>query len=216
MRLTRIIGILNLLHSGRRLSAVQLADMFQCTKRTIFRDIALLKAANIQLHFNWENHTYAATPTDRRIATIFSLSEYRSLMHAIASSPLRKVDSIECHLETAIAKLLIGTKDCDRAEISSILNSPRAKLRREVASACDKLNAIIESVITKRPIRITYTSGSSGRAISKVAIPRKMCVAEFGSKIQVGITINGRATKLKLEDIVSVQPAAEPHSLQFA
>ena len=61
-RISRVVRILTALQSGRRLTADDLAKMFDTSRRTIFRDLKELQAIGVPYQFDQKAKNYKIDP----------------------------------------------------------------------------------------------------------------------------------------------------------
>jgi predicted DNA-binding transcriptional regulator YafY len=105
-RFHRVFTILSLIQSGQRLTAGQLATDLGVSRRTVFRDVNLLRDSGIPVYFDEDadtyriSHTHQLPPLDR-----FSEREISLLLLATATSVLHFQPEISQLLRHSIGKL---------------------------------------------------------------------------------------------------------------
>ena len=104
-RISRAIELAMLLQSRRSLTTSYLAQTLGCSRRTVYRDIQLLREAGFAIWYDETRSTYvisgrASTPPE------LTHSEWKAVLLAAGLSPIAKLDFYGRDLTSALAKLM--------------------------------------------------------------------------------------------------------------
>lgn len=106
-RHARVLRILRQLQTGTGLNATEMADQLDVCRRTIFRDLELLREAGIAFRFDSAARCYRLAPRDGLlVAPELDVDELAILIAAIRLSMLQGVPDYRVVLRQAVNKLL--------------------------------------------------------------------------------------------------------------
>lgn len=166
MQIHRMLEIVTLLMGGRALTAGALADRFEVSARTIYRDVEALSAAGIPVYMTkGRGGGIRLTPgfalgkalltEDERANVLASLKALGSVAPGEADGTLKKLGA------------LFGAAAADWIEVDfTAWGDPPG-----VAEAFSKLKA---AILGRRVIRFDYSSGK-GETASRTVEPLKLC-----------------------------------------
>lgn len=119
-QVARTIQVFKLLISQERVTAAQLADQLNCSKRTVFRDIAMLRDAGIAVQADSAGHVIELD----RPANAAELSdrELVSIIVAAQSSSLNRIEPIRKLIEAATSRILAAACPQVRSRVTTLLN----------------------------------------------------------------------------------------------
>ncbi len=185
-RYRRIIRFLSYLQSGSRYNAVQLAREFQVSRRTVFRDIALLRDIGIPISYDDVRDGYYV-PAGQRLPQVSGLNEDELIMLVLAAhlSLSQLVPETACTVREATAKLLGTCSERTRLEVSNLLNVCTADFLCDdpgtaaPASSGDHfvLQSILNAIRQNRQIRISLAGPSLGLAVQTKIAPYRVVVS---------------------------------------
>ncbi|WP_163505700.1 helix-turn-helix transcriptional regulator [Fodinicola acaciae] len=166
MRSDRLLAILMLLQSRGRLSAGELAERLEVSRRTIYRDIEALSAAGVPVYAErGRNGGCALVPGYRTDMTGLSTDEARALF-VFAGRGDASTPGLEPALRSALRKLMAALPagqqpDVDHAMRRVVVDSRRWGGRDQEDHPA--LPVIEDAVWRDRRVRIRYRHGRDGR-----------------------------------------------------
>ena len=106
-RLPRILRLLRFVASGHRACSAQLAELLGVSRRTILRDIDMLRRADVPVFYDQDSEAYCLH-TDPLASTVRHVAsdEIMMLVAAAHVSPLNHSENTQDLVDEAIAKLL--------------------------------------------------------------------------------------------------------------
>ena len=170
--LTRVLRLLLLLDSGSRFNTAQMADQLGVTRRTIFRDIQLLRQCGVPVVFDERRGSYSLQATVVSARPHFSTDEALILAMAASVTVLRVEGVLRGTLEDTIAKFLQCLPVSVREEVASVLRScvwDTADTPPPLVLT-EPLRTVLESMRLRQHVRVDLaTSGGPGLQGTKIA-----------------------------------------------
>lgn len=171
-RFDRIIAILIQLQSRRIIKAQDLAERFDVSLRTIYRDIRTLEASGVPIYSEagvgyslMEGYRLPPVMFTREEASSFIAAE--KLMQKFSDTEMRK------HYESAAFKLKAVLRTADKDWVSNIESSvmmqPASTLFNE--NAPNALALLFKSIAEKKQIRVCYRAFEAEEATHRVLEP---------------------------------------------
>lgn len=171
-RFDRIIAILIQLQSRRIIKAQDLAERFEVSLRTIYRDIRTLEASGVPIYSEagvgyslMEGYRLPPVMFTREEATSFIAAE--KLMQKFSDKEMGK------HYESAAFKLKAVLRSADKDWVSNIESSvmmqPTSALFNE--NAPNALALLFRSIAEKKQTRITYRAFEAEEATQRILEP---------------------------------------------
>ncbi|MFA8449680.1 MAG: helix-turn-helix transcriptional regulator [Bacteroidales bacterium] len=167
-RLDRITSILILLQSKRLITATEIAERFEVTKRTIYRDIQTLRLAGVPIGEE-EGKGYFLVEGYRLPPIMFTIEEARALTTTSKILNYHTEDSIKQNYESALLKIkaVLSLKDKDKLEF---LNS-RIGFQEPWAPISLHLDTIQNSITESEKLKIKYQSRGEDRITERIIQP---------------------------------------------
>ena len=157
-RLPRILRLLRLVAAGHRTDAAQLAELLGVSRRTVFRDIDVLRRAEVPIFFNEGEGRYGlhADPLATTIRHI-PPEEMAMLLVAAHVSPLNRSTGIHDSVEHTIAKLVAGSRALTHVAARNLLACCELSRPAEKAkvSDVDAKTTLLEAVKRGREVRVS-------------------------------------------------------------
>lgn len=171
-RFDRIIAILIQLQSRRVIKAQDLAERFEVSLRTIYRDIRSLEASGVPIYSEagigyslMEGYRLPPVMFTREEATSFIAAE--KLMQKFSDAEMKR------HYESAAFKLKAVLRTADKDWLSNIESSvmmqPTATLFNE--GAPNALAVLFKSIAEKKQTRLTYQAFEADEATPRIIEP---------------------------------------------
>jgi predicted DNA-binding transcriptional regulator YafY len=215
-RLERILRLLSYLQSGISFDAQELAADFGVHRRTIFRDLNVLRNAGISVHFSEDTEGYTVLPPRSSVRPPRLDDEELAILFAsVQLSPLEAITGLGNSAHESMAKMLSSLPDTTRIEMSRLLSSFSTDFAESAlnASKVDTLRVIFESVRKRRQIRIEVEDAETQSLIqTKVATYR---ISYTSGRWQiVGRSSFDRATcTFDVDKITRIELIDEPYTV---
>ncbi|MBN2174706.1 MAG: HTH domain-containing protein [Bacteroidales bacterium] len=154
-RLDRLTSILIQLQSKRLITAREIAERFEVTNRTIYRDIHTLRLAGVPIGEE-EGKGYFLVEGYRLPPVLFTMEEARALITTSKILSYHTEDSLRQNYESALFKIkaVLSLSDKDKLEF---LNS-RIGSQKPWAPASLYLDSIQHSITDSEKLKIVYQS----------------------------------------------------------
>jgi predicted DNA-binding transcriptional regulator YafY len=167
-RLDRLTSILIQLQSKRLITAREIADRFEVTIRTIYRDIQTLRLAGVPIGEE-EGKGYFLVEGYRLPPVMFTMEEARALVTTSKILNYHTEDSLKQNYESALFKIkaVLSLNDKDKLEF---LNS-RIGFQKPWAPASLYLDIIQHSITESEKLRIRYQSGKEEQITERIIRP---------------------------------------------
>ncbi len=167
-RLDRITSILIQLQSKRLITAREIAERFEVTKRTIYRDIQTLRHAGVPIGED-EGKGYFLVEGYRLPPVMFTMEEARALVTTSKILNYHTEDSLKQNYESALFKIkaVLSLTDKDKLEF---LNS-RIGFQKPWAPASSYLDSIQHSITESKKLRIKYQSRNEEQLTERTIHP---------------------------------------------
>lgn len=157
-RHARILQILAHLQTGGGLNGRDLARKMNVSRRTIYRDLNMIRDAGIHVFFDEPANCYRLTPQhDLAVAPTFTPDELTILIAAVHFSVLKGMPHFSAQLRQATSKLLSESPLAVRHSISRLVHActMRAPLACESAAGTECLQQVFQSVRQRRVLQVT-------------------------------------------------------------
>lgn len=192
-RIHRVIQVLLHIESGPRFNARTLADMFGVKRRTIYRDVAILRNVGFVITFDETVDAYVLT-TPKSPAYNFELSAADLEMLAVAAKLAAPALSRQQfhRVESALARLMGSFPVETRIELNQLFNSLHADSDPAAAPNNDPVwQLIVHAIRNRLQVRITLRGA---KPIQTKLDPYQLIASGSGWKV-VGRSSLHRATK---------------------
>lgn len=167
-RLDRLTSILIQLQSKRLTTAREIAQRFEVTNRTIYRDIRTLRLAGVPIGEE-EGKGYFLVEGYRLPPVMFTMEEARALVTTSKILNYHTEDSLKHNYESALLKIkaVLPLKDKDKLEF---LNS-RIGYQKPWAPTSLYLNNIQHSITESEKLKIKYQSKNEEQITERTIHP---------------------------------------------
>lgn len=172
-RLLRLLRLLELLQSGPLYSAADLAEETGVTRRTIFRDLQLLKKAGLQLRYDEERQGYALPPRTFLPPADLTVDETLSLLNLAMQLGGEPGIPFQDSAQAAAQKLLMNLPGPIRREVGELPATivVRQDAHNPLRIAHDDFRFVLGAYRQRRKIQLRYDSLFEGREIETVVKP---------------------------------------------
>lgn len=167
-RLDRLTSILIQLQSKRLITASEIAERFEVTKRTIYRDIKTLRLAGVPIGEE-EGKGYFLVEGYRLPPVMFTMEEARALITTSKILNYHTEDSLKQNYESALLKIkaVLSLNDKDKLEF---LNS-RIGFQKPWAPTSLYLDRIQNSITESEKLKIKYQSREQEEITERIIQP---------------------------------------------
>ncbi|TKD65008.1 YafY family protein [Flavobacterium sp. ASW18X] len=171
-RFDRIVAILIQLQSKRIVKAQELAERFQVTLRTIYRDIRSLEEAGVPI-LSEAGVGYSIMDGYRLPPIMFTKEEAASFVAAQKLMQQLTDKSLGAHYESALFKLKSVLRGKDKDWVEALENQISYAPSHELfnAKVPDALEIILEGIATQHQVHLSYTSLKIEDAINRIIEP---------------------------------------------
>lgn len=176
-RLRRLIRVIDVLQSGQILNSQQLAERCRVSRRTIFRDLALLQDSGLSIHYDEQRQGY-----------------FMPWRLSIGPAPLTLPEALALQLVCQAARdassgipfqeLAVEAAEKIRATLPPKIQQTLASLGDSLEIRLDPHNPLVQSeehyrltlraVLERRQVRIEYDSASEQKRISTAISPYRL------------------------------------------
>jgi predicted DNA-binding transcriptional regulator YafY len=209
VRTQRALGILRLLQAGQIWSAAELAAQFNCSTRTIFRDLQLLRECGIPIDsprgergfrlshdFFWQ----PVRPTlDEMIALVVGAR--------MASEAMPK--EMAKHLDSALAKIVGSERPNVRRRLSELnmrIDAPHLTPQAALPEV-GYLQALLEQIVAQTHVQLRLSPAGAGQAGEDLeVIPLRLHFAEGQWQLIVTAWQGGSQRSIPLSRIERIEP----------
>ena len=167
-RLDRLTSILIQLQSKRLIIAREMAERFEVTNRTIYRDIHTLRLAGVPIGEE-EGKGYFLVDGYRLPPVMFTTQEARALLTTSKILNYHTEDSLKQNYESALLKIkaVLSIRDKDKLEF---LNS-RIGFQKPWAPTSVHLDCIQNAITENEKIKIQYQSRNENQITERIINP---------------------------------------------
>lgn len=156
-RVDRLFGIVTLLQSRKFVTGEQIADRFEISVRTVYRDIKAIGEAGIPVSFN-PNKGYFIVPGYFTPPVSFSLEEANALLLSQALMSGFGDQTLQLHFDSALTKIKSVLKHADKEKVGLLDNSLKMQLPQRLAPEFDYLSKIQIAITEQKQVKIGYES----------------------------------------------------------
>lgn len=169
-RLSRLTAILIQLQSKRLMTATELAEKYEVSVRTIYRDIRALEEAGVPI-LTEEGKGYTLSEGYRLPPVMFTEAEANALITAAKFISRNKDSSLVQHYNEAITKIkaILRYHDKDKAELLASRIAFFQNVKQETTS---QYLSIVQRAITHfQPLQIEYEAISTQLSTQRIIEP---------------------------------------------
>ncbi len=161
-RFERILAIYIQLQSKSVITAQDLADRFQVSIRTIYRDIKSLEKAGVPI-FSEAGYGYSLVEGYKLPPTLFTKEE--ALSFAVAEKLMHQYldQSLSIHFSNALSKMKAVLRNADKANVQTVEEQLLVKNNKKMFNqgVPAALAILFESIATKKQVQIDYKKPDS-------------------------------------------------------
>ena len=169
-RHARALRILTCLQSGAGYNAADLSQQFNVSRRTIFRDISMIREAGVPVYFDEKSETYQLAARAQQITPPqFSEEDLRCLVLSSQLSLLQSFPDYANRIRETVSKLLAVHPSHCRQAASRLLRACVVRVPRVSAVSMDIVKAIFQAIGRQQQIRILVENPAEDAQPGQVA-----------------------------------------------
>ena len=215
-RYRRMFRLLTYIQSNVRYNVQQLASKFQVSKRTIFRDLNLLREIGIPIEFDDVTDRYSVSPwCNFKSATGLHAQELAALVLSARLSSLRRVTGFSETLDDAVAKLMGAASEQTRTGATHLLDAVSIEQVDTTVPqrAVDMLPTIFAAIQQKKQVRLTLSVRSSEEFSTTKLAPYCLVATAKGWQLMGRSSIHRRICMFALSRIEGIQITDDPYTV---
>lgn len=204
-RIHRIIQILLHIDSGPRYNAKLLAEIFGVGRRTIYRDIGVLKSVGFAIVFDESAEAYKLISSKRPAYRTDLNNDDLEILSVAVKIALPAFDPSNAQrAESALARLLSGFDVAVRMQVNQLLRS----LHYECTTTpppnnLDVWSAFVQAIRNRVQVRIVYNSGT--QSIQTKVSPYQLIAAKEGWRVEGRSSLHRTSESFWLTGIVEAE-----------
>jgi predicted DNA-binding transcriptional regulator YafY len=175
-RIRRLVRLIDLLASGRAHSAADLARLCAVSRRTLFRDLGVLRDAGLPIEFDESRRGFLLERSTFLRPTDFTVSEALSLIVLCDSAGSSDGIPFQAPARSAALKLLSALPPLIREHVGEV--AERVAIRvgpvNPLSSAGDIFAKLANALRERRQVRIRYDSLFDKREIRTLLSPYRL------------------------------------------
>jgi len=156
--ITRTLEIISCIQQGAGLNAVELADRFQVSKRTIYRDLSVIRNSGLPVRFDNLADGYRILPTSGSftIRRQITLEQIREFVLGLYCCPWLQIDGTRTIIEKTLELLIDKLDETQRVSIRRLQRACRFFSNQETACSLqrDILQAVADSIMQRHRIEL--------------------------------------------------------------
>ncbi len=167
-RLQRVLRLVNLLQSGKAYNTARLAKACGVSRRTIFRDLELLRESGFEVLYDPEQGCYRLPDAQLLPPTNFSLQEVLALLALCYELGDQHGLPLMHAAQTAALKLESALPERLRREVANMAQAVHIRLdaTNPLPQQQDVFQQLLTALSKRRAVRIQYDSVADHRVIS--------------------------------------------------
>jgi predicted DNA-binding transcriptional regulator YafY len=204
-RLERILKLVALLQSGAPFNALQLAQETNVHRRTVFRDVALLRSAGIPIRFDNDTSCYSIVGDVQFQADRLRPTELNQCLQMACLGNFLLHGNVEVIGKT-VHKLAAGLPQTERAGVEQLLQHCSLPTQFEVNSAGDDQKVLVlvaRAIRQQHQLLLMVNDGARENRPLRMSNP-KLIFASRGFTLVGQSFPEGRTVELKLSAIREV------------
>ena len=175
-RQARVLRILSHLQSGDGLNANQLARQMDVCRRTIFRDLSLMREAGVDVYFDDDMDCYRLSACNDLVVTpTFELTELTTLVAAVHFSVLQGLPTYSDMLRRSTAKLLSRSPHDVRHSVSRLVNSCSVRTPPDYpVRAVHAVHHVLQAIRQRRTLQLKLGGSHRCKSLDTRLSPYEM------------------------------------------
>jgi proteasome accessory factor B len=214
-RLTRLLKMIGLLQAGKGHNVNSLSAQCGISRRTVFRDLEVLRAADVPLSHDDEFQVYHLADTYSLPPTKFSAEEALAVLllcHELGD--VRKMPFL-APAQTAARKLESSLPAALRKQLRGMADAVRIRLH-QVSPIADKTpiyQALLEAIPQRRCVRIDYDDFQVRKVIQTRLSPYRLLFSDHSWYVIGRSTLHRAVRTFNMTRFLSLQPTTDTYEI---
>lgn len=211
-RIDRLFGILTLLQSRRYVTAEKIADTFNISIRTVYRDIKALGEQGVPVSFEQPKgyfivQGYFLPPVSFTSDEANAMLLIENLVHGFSDQ------SIKGHYSTALTKIKSVLGAAQKEKLETLSKATRLQLPSRIVPGYGHLSVLQNSVLSKLIVQMDYTNTKSENS-SRYVEPIGLIFYAFAWHVIGWCHLRNEYRDFKVSRIRSLSLTAQPFTKQ--
>ncbi|HUW84834.1 MAG TPA: transcriptional regulator [Phycisphaerae bacterium] len=207
-RVHRLLQLILLMRSGRKLGADALAQQLNVSRRTLFRDLDMLAKAGVPYRFDSRRGTYAISDTFFLPPLNLELPEALALLLVLRRFVTRQTVPIEADVARAAAKIEAALPSAMVEHCGSVLDAVEVRWPAlSEAGSLDKVFVTLQqAIVEKRKVQLGYDSSFEGAEIETMLHPYRLAFVGRAWYVMGYSELHEAVRTFKLDRVLLAQP----------
>lgn len=211
-RVDRLFGIVTLLQSRKFVTGEQIAEKFDISVRTVYRDVKAIGEAGIPVSFN-PNKGYFIVPGYFTPPVSFTLEEANSLLLSQALMSGFGDKEVHRHFSSALTKVRSVLRQVEKEKVDLLDSSLRLQLPERLYPEFTYLSDIQLAITNQQQIRLTYENLKT-ESSSRLVEPIGLVFYAFAWHLIAYCHLRKEYRDFKLQRIQSLQLTEQPFEVK--
>ncbi len=208
-RVHRLLQLILLMRSGRKLGADALARQLNVSRRTVFRDLDMLAKAGVPYRFDSRRGTYMISDAFFLPPLNLELPEALGLLLVLRRFVTRQTVPIEGDVTRAAAKIEAALPSPMVEHCGSVLDA--VEIRWPALSEAGSLDKVFvslqEAIVEKRKVRLRYDSSFEQAEIETMLHPYRLAFVGRAWYVMGYSELHKAVRTFKLDRVLLAQPS---------
>lgn len=214
-RVHRLLQLILLMRSGRKLGADALARQLNVSRRTVFRDLDMLSKAGVPYRFDARRGAYAISDTFFLPPLNLELPEALALLMVLRKFVTRQTVPVQADATRAAAKIEAALPSAMVEHCGSVLDA--VEIRWPALSEAGSLDKVFvtlqQAIAAKRKVQLRYDSSFERAEIETMLHPYRLAFVGRAWYVMGYSELHQAVRTFKLDRVVLARPADEHYRL---
>ncbi|ADG68882.1 Helix-turn-helix type 11 domain protein [Planctopirus limnophila DSM 3776] len=203
-RLQRLIKLVVLLQTGRRRCVADLSVDLEVSRRTIFRDIALLRDAGLPIVHQTENGGIWLMKSRFKLPRIRP-EDTAMLLMAVLSSNLQSLPAVKQLTDAFVAEVLEGLSTNHKEFMLRVMQAIQFEPPAKDVSIHGCLASLVKSIETRKKARLWVCSQNQSGSWSTLSAPLWLELSTQNWKVFAHSSLHQKVCGFHIENLERVQ-----------
>ena len=209
-RSIRLLKLYDILASGPYFNVNQLIAELKVSRRTVFRDLDVLRRAGVDICFDPTREAYSLTTRSRTSDPPIKSEHLILIAIAAQLSPLNDIQGLGKEIRHSLRQLMKLLSEQTRQEIGSLLHACRlapSPMRRHVSA--DVIKTLWSAIRTGNSVRLHRTGFPSDDG--QTIVPHRVRATQDGMSVEGRSLVDQSWCEIDLAEIDSVEVLHQSH-----
>lgn len=209
-RLSRLLNLVQLLSNGLRQNASELAELLETSRRTVFRDLQVLREAGVPLAYDSKSQKYRL---EQGFQCRLGVHVPDILSFAIALAAAKRSSKLQAIVTLFESELADHLSLSVRSKFQSATEWVRNECRVTSTVVADHLiETLFAGYLSRTKVRIVYeiaSSDSQGTLLS----PHALILTDSGFEVSGWSSYHRGMIRVSLDKMISIEATEDPFSM---